>query len=201
MTGVAILAVCSGNICRSPLAEQLLRAQLGDRSGVTFQSSGTMAIVGDSMDDRAAHYSRQLGGDPSQHRARQLTIDQVTDADLVLAMSRDHRKAIVQLLPRAARHTFTLRELAHILAATEQDVLNAAAPVPETDFAGRFAAVVETAAANRGTVVPPDYAEDYDIVDPYGRTDEVYAESVAQLVPAVNTIAFTLQRAAVVSAR
>lgn len=201
MSGVTILAVCSGNICRSPLAEQLLREQLADQPGMTIESSGTVAMEGYGMDARAAAYSRQLGGDPSQHRSRQLTVEQIADSDLVLAMSREHRKAIVQLLPRAARYTFTLRELAHILAATQQDVLTAAANLPETDFVARFTAVVESAADNRGTIVPPDQPQDYDIIDPYGRTDEVYAESVAQLVPAVNSIAFTLQRAAAVSVR
>jgi protein-tyrosine phosphatase len=125
----------------------------------------------------------------------------VRDADLVLAMSREHRTSIVELLPRAARYTFTVRELAHIFAATEQDALDAAARVPVSDSAGRFSAVIEAAAANRGTVIPPDSPEDYDVVDPYGRTDEVYADSVSELVPAIHQIAATLQRATAVVSR
>jgi protein-tyrosine phosphatase len=209
----SILTVCTGNICRSPLAEQLLRAGLQAYPEVTVASSGTEAMVGSPMDARAETYSAQLGGvrqlvdatrsagsappDP-QEGARQLTADQVRDADLVLALSRDHRRQIVQLVPRASRYTFTLRELARVLDAATLDDFDAAAELPADDTAGRFAAIVQAAADNRGFVERPDDPLDDDVVDPFRHTDEIYAESVQQLVPAVRSILNALQRAAAV---
>jgi protein-tyrosine phosphatase len=213
VTEFSILTVCTGNICRSPLAEHLLRAGLQAYPEVTVASSGTEAMVGSPMDARAETYSTQLGGvrqlvdatrsagsaPPDPHDgARQLTADQVRDADLVLALSRDHRRQIVQLVPRASRYTFTLRELARVLDAATSDDFDAAAELPADDTAGRFTAIVQAAADNRGFVERPDDPTDDDVVDPFRQTDEIYAESVQQLVPAVRSILNALQRAAAV---
>lgn len=205
MSTFSILAVCTGNICRSPLVEQLLRAGLKDYPDVIVESSGTQAMVGSPMDARASTYSAQLGGasDPAitTGGARQLTAEQVRDADLVLALSREHRRQIVQLVPRASRYAFTLRELARVLDATSDDEYDDAARLPAEDTAGRFASIVQAAADNRGWVNRPDDPDDDDVVDPFQQSDEIYAESVQQLVPAVRTILNALQRAAAARTR
>lgn len=200
MTTFEILTVCTGNICRSPLAEQLLRAQTSSIPDVAVRSAGTSAMVGYGMDVRAANYSVQFGADPSSHVARQLVIDQVRSAGLVLAMSREHRKAVVELLPRASRYTFTVRELARVCEAmTEADLAEIVA-IPVADPAARLAALVEAAAGLRGMVDPPASPDENDVVDPYAQSDEVYALSVDQLLPAVRTVASALQQASIATA-
>ena len=57
----SILTVCSGNICRSPLAEQLLRVGLTDLAGVTVSSAGTIALVGEGMPAEAQALSVRYG--------------------------------------------------------------------------------------------------------------------------------------------
>ena len=115
-----ILTVCTGNICRSPLAEQLLRRELAGVDAVV-SSAGTGALVGHPMADRAAAYSRRLGGEPDAHAGRQLTSALLRESDLVLVATRRHRKAVVELLPRASRSTFTLREFARLLGTVNPD--------------------------------------------------------------------------------
>jgi protein-tyrosine phosphatase len=188
-----ILTVCTGNICRSPLAEQLLRTGLAELD-VVLSSAGTAALVGRAMDERAAEFSRRFGGDPDAHAARQLTVEHVRDSDLVLAMSREHRRYVVELLPRASRFTFTLREFARLLDTLNIDDRDEIAGQP--DQHGRLGTLVELAAANRGVAELPDDPADDDIIDPYRQDDAVYAESTRQLVPAVHSTTLTMLRAA-----
>ena len=118
-----ILIVCTGNICRSPLAEQLLRENLraaGIDAVVT--SAGTHAMTGSAMTPEAATLSLQYGASTTEHVARQLTKKLIADADLVLTATRDHRREVVTLLPKATRYTFTLNQFARLVA-----------PAPVTD--------------------------------------------------------------------
>src|SRR4051795_5389163 len=64
-----VLFVCTGNICRSPIAERLLAARLPDPS-IRAASAGTRAMVGYGIDQTAAHVLRRLGGEPDGHGAR-----------------------------------------------------------------------------------------------------------------------------------
>jgi protein-tyrosine phosphatase len=90
----AVLMVCTGNICRSPTAEVVLRrkvdeAGLGDR--VTIASAGTTGYhVGSPADERSEHHARLRGYDLSGHRARQLQLKDFARYDLVLAMDHGH---------------------------------------------------------------------------------------------------------------
>jgi protein-tyrosine phosphatase len=85
-----LAVVCLGNICRSPIADVVLNAEverrgLGDR--IAVESAGTAGYhVGDPMDRRAAKALAQAGYDPSQHRARRFEADWFDRLDLVLAM-------------------------------------------------------------------------------------------------------------------
>ena len=84
-----ILVVCLGNVCRSPLAERLLRMRieqmLGDgASAVRVSSAGVRALVGDPMNESSAAELRRLGGDPDGFVSSQVTAARATEADLVL---------------------------------------------------------------------------------------------------------------------
>jgi protein-tyrosine phosphatase len=195
-----ILTVCTGNICRSPLAEQLLRSGLAELSDVSIASAGTRALVGMSMTDQAQQISQLMGGaSPGEHRARELNVDMLSDAGLVLALSREHRRSVVEMFPRGARRTFTLREFARLVADLPDEEWSVARSATGSGGVGDYSAVVEAASSRRGVVVPPEFPEDDDVIDPYRRSDEVYRRSADEIGPAVATIIAQLSRAATVT--
>lgn len=189
----AVLFVCTGNICRSPLAEQLLRRSINTPEIITY-SAGTSAVVGHSMPDTQQTIAKELGIDaPDEHVGQQLTTEHIEGADLILVMERAHRSIVVRQAPRALRRTFTFRELARISEVVSDDDL-----VFETEsLVDRLKILVEAAAMNRGIAVPLETPEDDDIIDPYKRSKQTYLESRDQLVGALTSVAQYLNRAAV----
>ncbi len=89
-----ILVVCVGNICRSPMAEALLRQALREQEEITVESAGLGAMVGHAASEHAVDLLAERGVDISAHRARQLTPEMVGIADLVLVMESRHKKSI-----------------------------------------------------------------------------------------------------------
>ena len=89
-----ILVVCVGNICRSPMAEQLLKSALKGQEGITVESAGLGALVGHPADDYALELMEEMGEDIRAHRAMQIYPDMVHAADLVLVMEFSHQRAI-----------------------------------------------------------------------------------------------------------
>jgi protein-tyrosine phosphatase len=92
--------VCTGNICRSPMAEALLGHRLQQR-GLVVQSAGIAALVGRPADSTAVELMRERGLDLGAHRARQLTPALVRDFDLVLVMEAAQQVAIETADPGA----------------------------------------------------------------------------------------------------
>lgn len=193
----SILTVCTGNICRSPLTESLLRVGLSQWNVVDVASAGTGALVGHPMTEETIAIAHELGvSDPERHRARALVTEDLRDTGLVLALTRAHRREIVGMLPRGSRHTFTLRELARLLGAVQAADLKSVAALPPENTVERFSELIDVAASLRGYVKPPENDLDDDVVDPYRRGVEVYRQSAAQLVPATETILRSFQLAA-----
>ncbi|WP_243696195.1 low molecular weight phosphatase family protein [Labedella phragmitis] len=192
-----ILTVCTGNICRSPLAEQVLRARLSDLPRVSVASAGVYSLTGRPMTPEAAALSAEFGGLGAEHHiARDLTPAMIDGGGLIFAMSRDHRRSIVEMRPRATRITFTLREFARLSDGISDDELVDVAALPLDSVSERLTELVRAVTARRGLVERPlDAAED-DIVDPYRRSEAVYRESAAQLVPAAEIAARVIRRAA-----
>src|SRR5947209_6644699 len=94
--------VCTGNICRSPMAEVLLASRLRERGiDARVESGGTSALVGCPADPMAQELLRARGLDLSRHRARQLTPDLVRGFDLVLAMEPEHQRFLEAIDPTA----------------------------------------------------------------------------------------------------
>lgn len=187
-----ILTVCTGNVCRSPLAEGLLRMVLGGLD-VRVHSAGTGALVGEGMTEQNQRIASDLGViDGPGHRARQLDIEHLRSADLILALSREHRRQVVELLPRASRQAFTLREFARLAVEVSDEDLATLRGLE----AERMRGAVELVAQLRGTLPPLEDPADDDVVDPYRQSDEVYRLSADQLIPSVNSTASLLRRSA-----
>jgi protein-tyrosine phosphatase len=180
-----VLAVCAGNICRSPAVERILRAELGGDSSVEIVSAGTQALVGHPIAGPMAELLEAQGVDPAGFVARQLTAPMLAEADLVLALSRDLRSAAVTLHPRALRRTFTLRELAALAAGVEPEAIEATAEGPSG--AQRLRALLPLAVARRGYVRRE--SRDDDVVDPWRRSAAVYRESMQQMRTALDVLA------------
>ena len=195
-TGFSLLTVCTGNICRSPLAELYLRRGLADLVDVAVTSAGTMAVDDDVMPEQARALARSFDLEPDAHRARFLFERDVRSADLVLALAREHRRAVVAMHPRASRWTFTLREAARLARDVSDAELADAMPASGASTAERLRAAVELLASRRGTVPAADDPLDDDVVDPYRRSDETFVESGRQLVPAADVVVDLLRRAA-----
>lgn len=98
-----ILIVCLGNICRSPMAEGLLNHYARERGlPLTAQSAGIAAVTGYPADPMAVQLMRERGVDIAAHRARQLTREQITAANLILVMDTKQKATVEANMPEAS---------------------------------------------------------------------------------------------------
>lgn len=164
-----VLFVCIGNVCRSPLGERLLATRL---PGAEFEvaSAGMHALVGSQMSSRAAAELARLGGDPAGFRARQLDQQMLLESDLNLVATLDLRSELLTEWPGVLRRTFTVREFAALL-----DVVHSPDPVELVDLAQEQRSEVRDI--------------DYDIPDPYRRTDADHHLAATLMSDAVERIA------------
>jgi protein-tyrosine phosphatase len=102
-----ILVVCIGNICRSPMAEALLKQAL---PACTISSAGLGALVGLQADPHAQTVMRARGLDISEHRARQVEDRMLNEADLVFVMDQKQKQHIENAFPFARGKVFRLGE-------------------------------------------------------------------------------------------
>ncbi|MDQ1172749.1 protein-tyrosine phosphatase [Microbacterium testaceum] len=187
---IEIMTVCTGNVCRSPLAATMLATRLADLD-VKVTSAGTYGLQGESMTDETKRLAAQLAVDPALiegHRATYLTEAHLRTPDLILAMSREHRRRIVELNPARLRSTLTLREFARLAAEVpDADIVGDAAAAGDDD-SRRLKAAIDAVTGVRGLTPPPADPADDDIVDPYRRSWETYELTASQLAPAVEQV-------------
>jgi protein-tyrosine phosphatase len=168
-----ILVICSGNLCRSPLAEAFLRRRLGERfpgEDVRVRSAGTIAWPGSPATTEGVVVAREHGLDTSTHAATALTGSLVEQADLALAMAAEHLAAVEELGARHVAKSFTVKGLVRLLEQLP----------PPTVGAGHDSLGARLAAADelRGKDRP---LPDEDVADPIGMPLETYRAVAAEL--------------------
>jgi protein-tyrosine phosphatase len=104
-----ILVVCMGNICRSPVAEFLLKQHV---SGGDISSAGLTAMRGGDIDPMARAVALSRGLDCPLHKARQLTPEMCRDADLILVMENQQRQLVSSMSPQSRGKIFLLGRFA-----------------------------------------------------------------------------------------
>jgi len=117
-----ILFICTGNICRSPMAEGLFRKLLAGRKDIRVTSAGVSAQRGQAASQHTIEVLRRMGIDLAQFRSQPLTEDLVAQATWIFAMTRSHLDTIHLLFPEAADKAFLVCEFDPELAATTLDI-------------------------------------------------------------------------------
>jgi glycine hydroxymethyltransferase len=117
-----ILFICTGNVCRSPMAEALFRHAVRGRGEFRVVSAGIGAIDGQPPTPHSVRAMRELGVDISGQRSRMLTVELVRSADIILGMTHGHVDTVALLYPPVAEKTFLLREFDETLEPYEKDI-------------------------------------------------------------------------------
>lgn len=105
----SVLFVCTGNTCRSVMAEGLLRKLLEGKPQVEVVSAGTSVYDGKKAADNTVSVMKEEGIDVSNHLTRQLTDDIINKSDLIFAMEERHKDYIIRRVPKAADKAYLLR--------------------------------------------------------------------------------------------
>jgi protein-tyrosine phosphatase len=179
-----VLVVCTGNVCRSPYAALRLRDRLR-RSGsrIEVSSAGTHAMVGAPVAKEIARALSREGVDGSAWRARQLVVEDIDRAGMIVALTRDHRSLVTLALPRASRRVFTLRQLARLIDLEQ---------LPRGPVEDPLGVLARHCAERRG-LTAPSAEEDDDVVDPWGRSASTFERSLSQMRPGVAKLGDALE--------
>ncbi|GAA1421118.1 hypothetical protein [Agrococcus citreus] len=194
-----VLAVCTGNICRSPQVEKMLRARVPAAfaresiGALSVSSAGTHASEGEPMDPYAVGEAARLGVHISgAHRSRRLHKRQLEEVDLVLGAERRHRDESAKLLRRRSDIAFTVIEFALIVEHLASSDAERVAPLGADGFAAFMRRVVSVAHDARAEALPRA-AIALDLPDPYRYGPEVYRRSADTIDEHVTRIAAALR--------
>jgi protein-tyrosine phosphatase len=169
MSRFRILAVCTANICRSPMMEILLSRRL-DPNLYEVSSAGVQGWSAAPVDSMVVLELERLGASADGFASRPLTAHMVEDADLVLTATRDHRAYVLDRYPGALRRTFTLREFAQLV----ENMVGMTSPEH----------LVELAYQHRS-----EAGSDIDLPDPFRRPPDVHRLVADQVAHGVSVIA------------
>jgi protein-tyrosine phosphatase len=181
---VGVLFVCTANICRSPTAELILRRHLVTLgiTDIAVSSAGVEAVDGDPIDTTMSSLLLADGLDASGFSAHRLDDADIATADLVLTATKEHRRLVVQRVPKALRKTYTILEFAGL---AEHLVADGSAPGMQ-----RLLWLRDEAAAQRNLTLPLDMA--LDIADPYRRRRGTYRSVHKEIQKALDSLVTAL---------
>lgn len=107
-----VIFVCTGNTCRSPVAEGLFKKLLKDKDNINVTSRGIAACEGEFASANSIKAASELGVDISNHRAHMLTVDDIREANYIFTMTESHATAIKKSLPQYSDIIFSIKEFA-----------------------------------------------------------------------------------------
>nr|WP_234443512.1 protein-tyrosine-phosphatase [Streptomyces sp. NRRL B-24484] len=189
-----MLFVCTGNVCRSPIAERLTRHELAARLGAAshrfvVESAGTWGHEGAPMEAHAATVLGEYGVDSAGFAGRELLDEHVIDADLVLTATLDHRAQVISMGHAAGLRTFTLKEFTRLVRRIDPVTLpepRGGAQLPE-----RARALVRAAAALRGWLLAASPESD-EVDDPYGAPIGMFRNCGEEIFDALDPVVTAL---------
>ena len=111
-THLTVLFICTGNTCRSPMAEQIFNERTKGLSVHAF-SAGLDAKPGSPMNPKAADALTALGHSPTAHSSILVSTEAVDEADVILTFTQDQKKELRQRFPAAVEKLFTISEYAN----------------------------------------------------------------------------------------
>lgn len=195
----SVVVVCTANICRSPIAERLLRHSLDNEAWrlqshvpISVTSAGTQATDRPLPADTIAELVR-LGLPSGQRTPVLLDAAVLAKADLVLGLTRDHRRAAVRIAPRLTTRAFTLVEYARILNFITTERASSLPAYDPLAAAGFLREVTGLAARLRGSMTPIADASELDIEDPFNRGTAVYRRVADRIAVSTTAIVDSLR--------
>ncbi|WP_151733714.1 low molecular weight protein arginine phosphatase ['Paenibacillus yunnanensis' Narsing Rao et al. 2020] len=182
-----ILFVCTGNTCRSPMAEGLLR-KLAKERGVALEvrSAGVSAITGTSISRHAAAVLRDEG--IQDHiTSSQVSGEAVAWADLVLTLTGSHKRHLLQYYPEAVMKTYTLKEYVHDEESVNEDLRELDSLYADAELSLALGAEPDAAAMQR-IIEIRQRIPSFDISDPFGGSREDYELTAAEIRTALHSL-------------
>ena len=159
-----VLMVCTGNLCRSPMAEALMRSRLQQRGcDIQVASVGTWATFGQPATPEAVDVLDQRGIDLSRHDSRAVDPRELEAADLIVAMTSVHRRELLQIAPGIERKLILMKELVEM-------ALDPSVPLTSEERLERLLG------AER-----PRWRRALDLDDPMGKPIGAYERTLTQL--------------------
>ncbi|RSX51134.1 protein-tyrosine-phosphatase [Bifidobacterium callimiconis] len=169
-----IMFVCTGNVCRSPMGELMMKRYLAG-SSITVSSAGVKGLKDRPIHQSSGKLMTSVGIDSSAFRSRMLTAEMAQNADLILCFEKEQRRDIVSLAPMAVNYTFLVTDFANMCLYSAQQKLVKGRTLEE-----RLQSVINAASFIRPMIPAPR-----DVDDPMGKSFDVFCRAAEQTNKAI----------------